>query len=425
MNFIDLTSDSEDENVGTSSKELKTIDSDESEIEIISISSVKPSHGKSKSSTRLALKPASLHIGTGSDSEVEIEVVQMTPSKPRGRNHNISHIRTPGPNSSGSSSTTKSPTFRDSTNHLGQPVSLLSTHVKSKPGPSRPKVHSDRSLKSDERLARKLQAQDQKEYQKLIKGITTKKEGIVFRTVINADGTLEDGSPAHPDDLARFEPWKKLFETTSGTQVKRFHWIVNYELEKRFQEIKTLLSDSADATDDPTKELLLFHGTGTANIDSILNGGFRIGGVGSHRVVNGTMLGFGVYLAASAATSIGYAAGANRIFACRVFPGKITGDLTYAKTPPKTKDPLNEPYQTYSATFGPGIVYVVRYACLVLPCYMIEYDLSYACRPGLPGTSLGVNMTGFGRGGAGVGALALQSIAVPPPVNLLHRSSRG
>ncbi|KAJ3784464.1 ADP-ribosylation [Lentinula aff. detonsa] len=372
MNFIDLTSDSEDENVGTSSKELKTIDSDDSEIEIINISSIKPSHGKSKSSTRLALKPASLHIGTGSDSEVEIEVVQMTPSKPRGRNHNVSHIRTPGPNSSGSSSssTTKSPTLRDSTNHPGQPVSLPSTHVKSKPGPSRPKAHSDRSLKSDERLARKLQAQDQKEYQKLIKGITTKKEGIVFRTAINADGTLEDGSPAHPDDLARFEPWKKLFETTSGTQVKRFHWIVNYELEKRFQETKTLLSDSADAADDPTKELLLFHGTGTANIDSILNGGFRIGGVGSHRVVNGTMLGFGVYLAASAATSIGYAAGANRIFACRVFPGKITGDLTYAKTPPKTKDPLDEPYQTYSATFGPGIVYVVRYACLVLPCYV-------------------------------------------------------
>lgn len=30
--------------------------------------------------------------------------------------------------------------------------------------------------------------------------------------------TLEDGTPAHPDDLDRFEPWRKKFEETSGGQ---------------------------------------------------------------------------------------------------------------------------------------------------------------------------------------------------------------
>ncbi|KAF5357739.1 hypothetical protein D9757_011954 [Collybiopsis confluens] len=223
------------------------------------------------------------------------------------------------------------------------------------------------TTREDERLARELQAQDRKEYRDLISGIVNKKvlsfliinlisvpqysvsqEGIVFRTVINvADETLEDGSPAHPDDLERFEPWKKLFETTSlGKKVKRFHWIVNYELEKRFEEAKEALQ-TIPGIDPPSKELLVFHGTNPSNIDSILDNGFRIGGVGGQRVVNGTALGYGVYLATQSATSVGYALGGNRIFACRVFPGKITSDRGYSMNPPKTTNPLDEPYQTF------------------------------------------------------------------------------
>ncbi|KAE9407487.1 ADP-ribosylation, partial [Gymnopus androsaceus JB14] len=192
-------------------------------------------------------------------------------------------------------------------------------------------------------------------------------EGIVFRTVINvADGTLEDGSPAHPDDLERFEPWKNLFESTSiGQKVKRFHWIVNYELEKRFEEAKEALQ-AIPGMDAPSKELLLFHGTNPANINSILDNGFRIGGVGGQPVVNGTAMGYGVYLATHSATSVGYALGGDRIFACRVFPGKITGDYRYSQSPPKTTNPLDEPYHTYMQ----GGVYVVRYAALLVPCYV-------------------------------------------------------
>jgi hypothetical protein len=49
----------------------------------------------------------------------------------------------------------------------------------------------------------------------------------------------------------------------------------------------------------------------------ILQGGFKIGGVGGHPVLNGTACGYGIYLAAAASTSLGYAMGGNRIFACR------------------------------------------------------------------------------------------------------------
>ncbi|KAF9064949.1 hypothetical protein BDP27DRAFT_1425240 [Rhodocollybia butyracea] len=180
----------------------------------------------------------------------------------------------------------------------------------------------------DERLARKLQTEEREGHRKMIAGVVERKEGIVFRNVINADGTLEDGSPAHPDDLARFEPWKKLFESTSGgNKIKRCEFYVkplgivfksnslffspldrqrvNYELEKQFEEAKLSLRGVDAGDDDPAQELLLFHGTLPKNIDSILETGFRIGGVGGHAVVNGTGEGYGVYLAKDALLSFG------------------------------------------------------------------------------------------------------------------------
>ncbi|KAG6919348.1 hypothetical protein DXG01_006895 [Tephrocybe rancida] len=117
----------------------------------------------------------------------------------------------------------------------------------------------------DEELARKLAQQEEKNFNALLKTIDSKEDGIVFSVVVNAaDDTLEDGSPAHPDDLERFRPWKQLFEK-SGYEVKRFHWFVNYELEKRFEQARDRLEE---ITGVPSQELQLFHGTRAMNIDS-------------------------------------------------------------------------------------------------------------------------------------------------------------
>ena len=117
--------------------------------------------------------------------------------------------------------------------------------------------------------------------------LTPPQEGIVFRVVVNADGNLEDGSSAHPDDLDRFEPWRQLFEKGSNCKVKRctdestavmmletdslpyppssVHWIVNYELEKRFEEARVKLREILGCEPE---EKQLFHGTSAANIES-------------------------------------------------------------------------------------------------------------------------------------------------------------
>ncbi|KAL1698759.1 hypothetical protein EV121DRAFT_284575 [Schizophyllum commune] len=298
-----------------------------------------------------------------------------------------------------------------------------------------PKV-TKRTLAADERLARKLAAQERKDYEALCKQIEKKKEGIVFRVVVNADGNLADGSPAHPDDLARFEPWRQLFERGSTCKVKRFHWIVNCELEKRFEEARVKLREIMGCEPE---EKHLFHGTSAENIDSILNEGFRIGGVGKHRITNGSVLGYGIYLAQDGMTSMGYAAGADRIFACRVLLGRVTHDHAESMRRP-TQAVGSGRYESYNN----NNVYVVRHTALVLPCYMIEWDVDELYRNvkaqhnhilamGAMGAALGVNvgannlnagdnfdaMMGGLLGGAANGAGPLpfmpQMGAAPPP----------
>ncbi|KDR78746.1 hypothetical protein GALMADRAFT_244289 [Galerina marginata CBS 339.88] len=275
----------------------------------------------------------------------------------------------------------------------------------------------------DERLARQLAQEEEESYRQLVETVENNKDGIVFSVVINAaDNTLEDGSPAHADDLERFQPWKNLCEQ-SGLKVAKFHWFVNYELEKRFE----MARDTLEAImGERPPEMQLFHGTPAANIDSILQSGFRIGGVDGHPISHGTASGYGIYLAAAAATSLGYAMGGNKIFACRVVPGRTT--KTPVHQPPPSVHVGSERVECYDG----GGVLVHRYASLVLPCYMIEFDmpnqLQYNAFGGAP--ALGAGFAGgmmggvgmFGGGGmmgAGMFCGGLLAAPLPPPLGLL------
>ncbi|KIY52894.1 hypothetical protein FISHEDRAFT_69357 [Fistulina hepatica ATCC 64428] len=213
---------------------------------------------------------------------------------------------------------------------------------------------------ADERLARQLEGEERREYREMIRRVHNQKEGIVFSVCVDSNGKLEDGSDAHPDDLVRFEPWRKLVES-QGLRIKKFHWFVNYELEKRFEEAR---SDLEIVMDKQPEELQLFHGTASQNLESILADGFRIGGVAGHGITNGVARGYGVYLAAQIQVSLTYSQGDNRLFACRVLPGRIT--RRPVMHPPRSTNIGEEPFDSYSD----GSVYVVRYTSLVLPCYV-------------------------------------------------------
>jgi hypothetical protein len=106
--------------------------------------------------------------------------------------------------------------------------------------------------------------------------------GVVFSAVVNADGTLPDGTPAHGQDVACLAEWKERFER-SGRALRRraflpslprhlsdrppdaVHVFINPALEARFEAARTVLT----ALGRPAKdELLLFHGTPAANFVS-------------------------------------------------------------------------------------------------------------------------------------------------------------
>ncbi|KAF7329935.1 PARP catalytic domain-containing protein [Mycena kentingensis (nom. inval.)] len=222
---------------------------------------------------------------------------------------------------------------------------------------------------SDEELARQLAAEEEQQFQVLAKAVEARREGIVFRLSVDVETKLlDDGTPAHEDDLARFEPWRAIL-ANSGVKVKKFHWVVNYELEKRFEAAREILRRNMDGKEP--EERRMFHGTRPENIDKILEGGFKIGGIGGHGIVNGHLQGYGVYLAENFALSLGHAANSTRIFACRVLPGRTTNSETYTQSIP-SKAVCSGQYESYSGT--PGML-VVRHTALVLPCYMIEFEM--------------------------------------------------
>ncbi|KAK7464893.1 hypothetical protein VKT23_006102 [Stygiomarasmius scandens] len=240
----------------------------------------------------------------------------------------------------------------DSTEDITASVDTQNT-TEIDPGPSGqndPSFHPE-----DAELAKRLAEEERKEYRELIKNIEGREEGIVFRVVVNADGTLEDGSPAHPDDIARFEPWRQNFEALGWKKVKRFHWIVNYELEKRFEaardELRNLLGEEPG-------EMRLWHGTEATNIDPILKGGLRIGGVDGHPIRHGTLMGRGIYLAKDGPMAVSHAMDADKIF---VLTGRTTKDLAYSMRLPPSTELGHEEYHSYSD--DSGSVYV-----------MIEYE---------------------------------------------------
>ncbi|KAF7329954.1 PARP catalytic domain-containing protein [Mycena kentingensis (nom. inval.)] len=218
---------------------------------------------------------------------------------------------------------------------------------------------------TDAEYAQKLADREEAELSKVLEAVNIRREGIVFRVAVDvATGLLDDGTPAHHDDIARFQPWRQLL---AGVKLKKFHWIVNYELERKFEAARDKLRV---LTGKEPEELQMFHGTPSQNIDSILAGGFRIGGTDGHRITHGAALGYGIYLAPHAPTSMSYCAGGNRLFACRVLAGRISQDRAFTMTLPSAAVGSGIA-ETFSGNTG---VLVVRHTDLVLPCYMIEWD---------------------------------------------------
>ncbi|KAJ7912273.1 hypothetical protein B0H13DRAFT_2271689 [Mycena leptocephala] len=208
-------------------------------------------------------------------------------------------------------------------------------------------------------------------------------DGIVFKVVVDADGNTLEGDP-DPDNSfmltsgALVWNWSNVFEEPGpdmlgvGTQrlkVKTVTWFVNVKLEARFEAAKELLASLGI----DNSETNLFHGTAANNIQPILEGGFLIPGVSSGgKMVNGKTEGYGIYLASTASASLGYARGINKMFMCRVVTGRVSNEISHAKPRPLGQNGYESWYGTGASV---GHFYVVKHVELVLPRYVVEFDM--------------------------------------------------
>ncbi|KAJ7791470.1 hypothetical protein B0H14DRAFT_3160845 [Mycena olivaceomarginata] len=210
-----------------------------------------------------------------------------------------------------------------------------------------------------------------------VKNSAVPEDGIVFKVVVDADGNTLEGDP-DPDNVAHLELFKRVFEEPGpdmlgvGTQrlrVKTVTWFVNVKLEARFEAAKELLASLGI----DNSETSLFHGTAANSIQPILEGGFLIPGVSSGgKMANGKTEGYGIYLAPTASASLGYARGINKMFMCRVITGRISNEISHAKPRPLGQNGHESWYGTGASV---GHFYVVKHVELVLPRYVVEFDV--------------------------------------------------
>ncbi|KAJ7653386.1 hypothetical protein B0H17DRAFT_397295 [Mycena rosella] len=265
----------------------------------------------------------------------------------------------------------------------------------------------EKSLRLIERL-QQMDASMAEKRQKLAQSKDVPDDGIMFQVVIDADGKTLEGDE-DPDNAAHLDIVKRDFEQAlaGGLKLKTgecdaspgscvtirlyaVHWFVNAKLESRFEAAKEVLNSFGI----DTAEKNLFHGTAAANIQPILKNGFLIPGVSPGvAMVHGASCGVGIYLATTPLTSLGYTQGASKMFMCRVITGRSTAEVSQA-----IPRPLGQ--NGFESWSGHG-VYVCKYVELVVPRYVVEFEVA------------GANPYGYLGGGM---AAMLVAAAIPPIV---------
>ncbi|KAL8278824.1 hypothetical protein RQP46_008695 [Phenoliferia psychrophenolica] len=191
------------------------------------------------------------------------------------------------------------------------------------------------------------------EFQKKLDKVHRKRNGIVCKVVIDAKGRTLEGVD-DGDNLLHLANVKEILPTGSvatsqqaaalnagpdmyNLQIKTITYFVNQALRRSKAGAGQGGTPYEGADARIPSEILhelgsdiffrLFHGTPTANIPNIMETGFKIPGAAGS---SNTGAGGGVWLARSPSTSLEYCQGGDKMFVCRVLPGKFTPTYMHA-----------------------------------------------------------------------------------------------
>ncbi|KAK7479331.1 hypothetical protein BaRGS_00029409 [Batillaria attramentaria] len=168
---------------------------------------------------------------------------------------------------------------------------------------------------------------------------------------------LVDLKPSSPE-------YKRVAENFGGqTTIKKIQRVQNPTL---FQQFKVKKRELEQFNPKGTvNEKRLWHGTSSDVVTSIITNGFNRSYCGKNR----TALGAGVYFAANAAVSMGYATGGN-MFQTRVLTGEYTqGNGSMRMAPMKPSG--NRPYDSVTDGGNPPGVHVIFHDSQAYPEYLL------------------------------------------------------
>ncbi|KAJ3034046.1 hypothetical protein HK097_004638, partial [Rhizophlyctis rosea] len=217
--------------------------------------------------------------------------------------------------------------------------------------------------------ARKLKERKKKKKGNLDAGVDDGE--IIFRTVLDGEkGTEEDHE--HMQEIR--DKFNKAM-THMGCKVSKVEYVINPAIHERYEACKAQFA----AAGKSLREEIVFHGTESKNIPLILKEGFKVGGRGEFRAVNGSAMGVGVYTGKQPMVSYGYSRGGT----CMIVAKGIPGTVCRSQRIDNTGDCVENPN-----------VIVFKESEQLLPCYVVHFE-------GNPYGAMSAMYAGAGLFGAG------------------------
>ena len=180
---------------------------------------------------------------------------------------------------------------------------------------------------------------------------------------INEYQIIDITAQSHPQEYAYAKMQFDYFTQDSSLSMRQAKLIVNPAMLARFEKKKEELVKACNGDDT---EVIVFHGSRQQNYDNIARGGFLIGGVSPGvDVVNGAVLGLGVYTATTPDLPVVYAWDSNWLLCCRGVRGQASSQAAGT---------------AQELTSGPCHSYVLNEIIVfwtveqVLPLYLIEFN---------------------------------------------------
>jgi len=172
--------------------------------------------------------------------------------------------------------------------------------------------------------------------------------------------------------VAAYQFYKML--QRKSMSIASIEYLVNEKTLETFDSKKKFFEENKRGlnTEGKVKELLLFHGTDTANVDSILENNFAIDAVPTHKR-KAMAYGRGIYMSEHPETALIYG---NKLLLCRVLPGEVERLERNQSSNRGQMSSTHDSKEVSSGSFlrNKGVIHVIKDETQILPYCILHLN---------------------------------------------------